>query len=291
MKKTWTIIELLKETQQYFKKSGIRTARLDSELLLSFCLKRDRVKLYVDFESPVTQEELSRFRELVRCRAKREPVAYILGYKEFWSLKIRVNRDVLIPRPETEVLVDEAVGILKETCRNNEQQRVLELGTGSGAIPLSLAKGKENIIVFSVDRSCKALKVAKENAGLYEFGNRVCLVCGDCLSTFNCKEKFDLIVSNPPYIRTGDIDGLEPEIKDYEPREALDGGRDGLVFCRNWIPKIPVLLKKDGWAAFELGDGQAQAVSQIFMSTDFYENIKIVKDYARHERVILARKK
>lgn len=291
MKKTWTIIELLKETQQYFEKSGIKTARLDSELLLSFCLKKDRVKLYMDFESPVTPEELSSFRELVRRRAKREPVAYILGYKDFWSLKIRVNRDVLIPRPETEVLVEEAVRILKKTCCNNEQQRVLELGTGSGAIPLSLAKGKDNIIVFSVDISCKALKVAKDNVSLYDFGNKVHLVCGDCLNPFKCEEKFDLIVSNPPYICTGDINRLEPEIRNYEPREALDGGKDGLDFYRKWIPKLPFLLKTHGLVALELGDGQAQAVSQIFMSSDFYENIKIVKDYARQERVILAQKK
>jgi release factor glutamine methyltransferase len=291
MKKTWTIIELLKKTQQYFEKSGIKTARLDSELLLSFCLKKNRVKLYMDFESPVTPEELSSFRELVRRRAKREPVAYILGYKDFWSLKIRVNRDVLIPRPETEVLVEEAVRILKKTCCNNEQQRVLELGTGSGAIPLSLAKGKDNIIVFSVDTSYKALKVARDNVSLYEFGNKVRLVCGDCLNPFKREEKFDLIVSNPPYICTEDINRLEPEIRNYEPREALDGGKDGLGFYRKWIPKLPFLLKTHGRVALELGEGQAQAVSQIFMSSDFYENIKIVRDYAQQERVILAQKK
>jgi release factor glutamine methyltransferase len=291
MKKSWTILLLLKETEQYFKKAGIKTARLDSELLLSDCLKKDRVNLYMDFESPVSSAELSEFRELVRRRAKREPVSYILGYKEFWSIKLSVNRDVLIPRPETEVLVEETVGILNKSGCNNEHQRVLEMGTGSGAISLALAKEKDNILVFSVDISCKALKKAKANVNTYGFDRKVILACGDCLNLFRREEHFDLIVSNPPYVRTAEIDRLEPEIKDYEPREALDGGEDGLDFYWKWIPKLPGLLKKDGWAALEMGEGQAQAVSQIFKSSESYKNIKIVKDYAKCDRVILAQKK
>lgn len=289
--KTWTIIELLKETQLYFTKKGIKTSRLDAELLLSHCLKKDRVKLYMDFESPVTSEELVSFRQLVRRRAKREPISYILGYKEFWSMKIRVTRDVLIPRPETEILVEETVGILSRCNHDSRLQKVLELGTGSGAISLALAKEKDHMIVFTVDISPKALKVAKDNITQCKLDNRIFLVCGNFLEPFIWDESFDIVVSNPPYICTKDIERLEPEIKDHEPRCALDGGKDGLSFYREWIPQLPALLKTNAWIALELGDGQAQAVFHLLSLSGFYKNIRIAKDYAQLERVILAQKK
>jgi release factor glutamine methyltransferase len=260
-------------------------------LLLSYCLKKNRVQLYIDFESNVSDEELSAFRELVRRRARREPVSYILGSREFWSINFTVKRDVLIPRPETEVLVEQAAKILLENAMDKKQIEVLEIGTGSGVIPVSLAKDHKNIVVFSVDISFKALKVAKVNVQSNGFDNRIMLVCGDSLRPFKNGKKFDMIVSNPPYVSSLEFDMLDPEIKNYEPKLALDGGKDGLYFYSEWIPELPFMLNTDGWFVFELGDKQADAVTGMFTSSNSFTKIKIVKDYAGRDRVILGKRR
>jgi len=296
MNKIWTVLELINETTAYFKKKGIESARLDAELLLAHCCNRARIQLYIDFERLVTAEELSIFRELVRRRAAREPVAYLTGYKEFWSLKIAVEKGVLIPRPETELLVEESVKIIKSPSEkvlqtSILQTSILELGAGSGALSIALAQELKQCIICATEICSAALKIAQRNSRAHGCSGRVHFIRGDSLTALRQKEVFDLIVSNPPYICSAAIAGLEPEIREHEPVEALDGGPDGLSFYRRWIPQMPVLLKRNGWAVLEMGAGQSAAISKLFQDTGTFADVQTVKDYAGHERIIRARKK
>jgi release factor glutamine methyltransferase len=291
MNRTWTVLELINETTAYFKKKGIESARLDAELLLAHCRNRARIQLYIDFERLVTAEELSAFRELVRRRAAREPVAYLIGYREFWSLKIAVEKGVLIPRPETELLVEELIKIFKPPSGERLQAAILELGTGSGALSIALAQELKQCSIYATDISSSALIIAQRNSRAHGCADRIHFIRGDSLAAFRQKEVFDLIVSNPPYICSAAVAGLAPEIRAHEPVEALDGGPDGLSFYRQWIPQMPVLLKSNGWAVLEMGAGQSVAISQLFQNTGAFADVQTVKDYAGHERIIRARKK
>jgi release factor glutamine methyltransferase len=282
----WTVLELIYETTGYFNKKAIASARLDAELLLAHCLGIDRIQLYIAFERPLTEAELSAFRELVRRRAAGEPVAYLTGYREFWSLKIRVRHGVLIPRPETELLVEEGIKMLK-TC--DREAAVLELGTGSGAIAVALAKEIKNSMTYATDISPSALAVARQNISEQGLQERIRLVCGNSLAPFRKSPLFDLIISNPPYICRGEIATLAVEIKDHEPLQALDGGDDGLVFYRQWIPHMPHLLRAGGGVILEIGAEQADAVSQLFRDAGF-PDVVTEKDYAGHSRAVIARR-
>jgi release factor glutamine methyltransferase len=286
MNKIWTIIELINETTGYFKKKGIESARLEAELLLANCLAIERIQLYIAFERPVSEEELSRFRETVRRRAAGEPAAYLTGYREFWSLKIRVQKGVLIPRPETELLVEEAIKLLKP---RDQEMAILELGTGSGAIAVALAKEIKNSVIYAADISAAALVVARSNIEEQGLQERIRLVCGNGPAPFKKGAQFDLIISNPPYICSRDIRMLAPEIKDHEPLQALDGGEDGLAFYRQWISQMPPLLRSGGCVVFEIGAEQAAAVSQLFRDAEEFTDIAIKKDYAGHSRAVIAR--
>ena len=285
--KNWTVIDLLKETQGYFEKCAVASPRLDAELLLAHCLQKDRIKLYLDFEYQLAAEELARFRELVRRRGKREPVAYITGYKEFWSLRLAVTPDVLIPRPDTEVLVEEAAKMMKLRITGGAC-RILDIGTGSGAIALALAKEIPDAAIVGLDVSAQALAVAQANARSFDFGDRVQFICGDSLRSVPDGERFDAIVSNPPYIPSADIDMLEPEIKNFEPRLALDGGPDGLDFYRALIPQMHRYLCAGGFVALETGATQGLAVSELLAATGSYGDVRLVKDYAQKHRVVCA---
>ena len=285
--KTWTVIDLLKETQAYFAKCGIATSRLDAELLLAHCLQIERIKLYLDFEYQLTSDELTRFRDLVRRRGKREPVAYITGYKEFWSLRMAVTPGVLIPRPDTEVLVDEVVKMVKLRATGSAC-RILDIGTGSGAIALALARELPDAEIIGLDVSSEALSVAQSNARSYDFGSRIKFICGDSLNALPEGECVDAIVSNPPYIPSADIETLEAEIKNFEPRLALDGGPDGLDFYRTWIPHMHRYLNANGFVVLEIGALQGQAVVELFASAGRYAAMHIVKDYAHKDRVVTA---
>ena len=286
MNKIWTIIELINETTGYFKKKGIESARLEAELLLANCLGIERIQLYIAFERPVSEEQLSRFRETVRRRAAGEPAAYLTGYREFWSLKIRVQKGVLIPRPETELLVEEALKLLKP---RDQEMAIIELGTGSGAISVALAKEIKNSVIYASDISASALAVARSNIEEHGLQERIRLVCGDGLAPFRQRALFDLIISNPPYICRREIGALAPEIKEHEPLQALDGGDDGLAFYRQWIPQMFSLLRSGGCVIFEIGAEQAAAVSQLFRGTEEFADITIKKDYAGHCRAVIAR--
>src|SRR5512139_3747345 len=285
MNRTWAVLELINETTAYFKKKNIESARLDAELLLAHCLNRERIQLYIDFERLVTADELSAFRELVRHRAAREAVAYLIGYRDFWSLKIAGEKGVLIPRQETELLVEEALKIFKRGAEDGLQITILEPGTGSGALSIALAQELKQCSIYATDISPAAIKIAQRNIRTHGCAGRVQFIQCDSMTSFRQKEIFDLIVSNPPYICSADMAGLAPEIREHEPVEALDGGPDGLSFYCQWISQMPVLLKNNGWAVLEMGAGQSAAVSKLFQNTGAFADVQKVKDYAGHERI------
>jgi len=278
----WTVLKLLQWTADYFRDKGIESPRLDAELLLSATLEMDRVALYVNFERPLIADELARYREKVRRRADHEPLQYILGETEFWSLPFSVNPAVLIPRADTEVLVEEA---LKEIdgCSS-----VLDVGTGSGAIAVALAHEKPEIKVTALDCSEDALEVARGNARRNGVVERVACLAGDLNSL--PPGPFDMIVSNPPYIPSRDWEQLMPEVRDHEPRLALDGGDDGLEAYRRIAVQALKILSPGGWLLVEVGIGQAAVVSALFKAAGLTEVVQR-DDYAGIPRVVMGQNK
>ena len=281
----WTIIALLQRTTRYFEEQTIESPRLDAELLLAFALGIARIDLYLRHDQPLNPEELQRFRALVKRRKAREPVAYITGTKAFWDLELAVSPEVLIPRPETECVVEAARAFL-ETYTGTSPRRLLDLGTGSGAIALSLAHDCRQDRVVAVDRSLAALAVAQRNCRHYQLQDRVDWVAGDWVDMLHVpKAAFDLIVSNPPYIPSAQIDELQPEITRYEPRRALDGGPDGLDCLRTIIRQAPPLLKPGGALMLEIGHDQYRAVQGLAEACHAYRDIACRPDYAGLDRV------
>jgi release factor glutamine methyltransferase len=281
----WTIIKLLQWTTTYFKEHGIESPRIDAELLLAFALGLTRIDLYLRHDQPLNQDELTRFRALVKRRAAREPVAYITGTKEFWELEMVVGPEVLIPRPETECVVEGILEFLK-TDNGPETRRFLDLGTGSGAIALALAQSCPTAWVTALDRSCRALAIADRNRRRHNLQDRVHLVAGDWLAPFSGPNaRFDVIVSNPPYIPSDQIDGLQPEIALYEPRPALDGGPDGLACLTEIIGTAPSWLLSGGALFLEIGHDQYPAVQRLAAESGAYRDITCRPDYSGKDRV------
>ncbi len=273
---TWTILKLLTWTKEYLAGKGVENARLEAEWLLSAALDLDRVGLYVNFEKPLLPEELTAFRGMIGRRAKREPLQYILGTQEFMGLEFRVTPAVLIPRHDTETLVLEAMS------RAGSAKRVLDLGAGSGCIAVTLAKLLPTAQVTAVDCSAESLAIAAENA---QRNNVTVRFFTGSLFEPLAGERYDLIVSNPPYIPTADLAGLQPEVREYEPRGALDGGADGLDFYRLIIPAAPSYLVSGGRLMVEVGIGQAEAVQELFAAAGFTE-IFIASDPGNVQRVV-----
>lgn len=278
---SWTVLKILRWTADYFRGKGIESARLDAELLLSATLAMDRVTLYVNFERPLNAGELSRYREKVQRRASREPIQYILAETEFWSLPFHVNPAVLIPRADTEVLVEEAL------TRMDRGGSVLDIGTGSGTIAIALAHERPEIRVTAIDCSEAALDVARGNARRNGVADRVSCLPGDLNSL--PPGPFDLIVSNPPYIPSRDWEQLMPEVRDHEPRLALDGGDDGLEAFRRIAVQAVRVLSPDGWLLVEVGIGQAKVVSALFRAAGLTDVLQR-DDYADIPRVVMGRK-
>jgi release factor glutamine methyltransferase len=277
----WTVLKLLQWTADYFRGKKIDSARLDAELLLSATLGMDRVTLYVNFERPLNADELSRYREKVQRRASREPVQYILAETEFWSLPFNVNSAVLIPRADTEVLVEEALKRIDGCCR------VLDIGTGSGAIAIALAHERPKVHVTAIDCSAAALEVARGNAQRNRVEDRVACLAGELKSL--PPGPFDMIVSNPPYIPSRDWEQLMPEVRDHEPRLALDGGDDGLEAYRLIAVQAVQILSPNGWLLVEVGIGQAAVVSALFRAAGLSDVLQR-DDYAAIPRVVMGRK-
>ena len=275
------ISELLHSGSRALKLKKIKTQQLDSELVLSNLLKQQRENLIINSNQNVSQNIILNFNKLITRRATREPLAYILKNKEFWSKDFFVDRNILIPRPETELLCESVIKIFK-----NKSLHVLDMGTGSGCIILSILSEIKNAKGIGIDVSRKAIEVAKKNSKQLGLNKRVKFINKPLEDIHGYK--FDLIVSNPPYIRTSDIKNLSEDVKRFEPKIALDGGKDGLDVIKKVIYKSNTILKKLGWLALEIGKGQHYKVSQILKKQKFKEEL-VVKDYRNNVRCILAR--
>ena len=282
MAETWTVLKVLRWTTDYFREKGIEGGRLDAEVLLADTLGLDRVGLYLHFDRPLSADELAAYRQRVGRRAQREPLQYILGATEFWSLSLRVTPEVLIPRADTEVLVEEALKKVTGTVS------ILDVGTGSGAIALALAHELPDARVEAVDISPEALALAEDNAGRHGLTGRMRFRQADLYQLEG--GPYDLVVANPPYIPLADMDGLMPEVRDHEPHLALRGGdTDGLAAYRALAASAAHLLNPAGWLLVEVGIDQAEAVRGLFVEAGLTE-IFTTRDLAGIERVVGGRK-
>lgn len=285
-----TITLLMGKSAAFLKGKGSATPRLDAELLLAEVLGMDRVDLYVNFDQPLNPGEIDRYRELIRRRGRGEPVAYILGRANFHNLTLKVAPTVLVPRPETEHAVEAALAILKGRDWSAAPPRVLDVGTGSGAIALAVAAAFPDAEVTAVDASEAALELAAENARGAALESRVTFSRSDLFDGLDPLDTFDIIISNPPYIAAAEWDSLPVDVRGYEPREALDGGEDGLDFYRCIVAEAHQLLKPGGSIILEIGYRQAAEVTRLLIDADRYRDLAVTQDYAGHDRVVVAQR-
>ncbi len=269
----WTTLAVLSWTAGRFAERGLGSARLDAEVLLAHVLKTTRVALYTGFDKPLEETELAAYRELIKRRLAGEPVAYLVGEQEFWSLPLAVDARVLIPRRDTETLVEVAL--------RAGGHRIADVATGSGAVALALAKERPEARILATDRSADALAVARANVERHGMADRIELRQGDLVEPLD--GEYDLIVANPPYVPTGDLAGLAPEVR-REPRLALDGGPDGLDVIRRLVPAARPLLVDGGTLAIEHGHDQGAAVRGLFEAAG-YRDVVTTSDLAGNERV------
>ena len=274
------LFELIKVGSNLLKKNKIRSHILDSEVLLSKTLNKSREEILINLDQKIDNQKILEFKRYLLRRSKNEPIAYILKEKEFWSKRFNVNKHTLIPRPETELLVDKLIKIYR-----GKKISILDIGTGSGCIIISLLDTLEQSTGLGIDISKKAILAAKKNAHKFNLLNRIKFLSKSVDNIFN--KKFDLIVSNPPYIETKDIKNLSNDIKKYEPIMALDGGNDGLDLIKKVIYKSKNILKIQGMLALEIGNEQIKKVSKILFDNNF--RIKhVIKDYKNNIRCVLA---
>lgn len=278
----WTVKDVLQWTADYFKTKSIETARLDAEVLLAHSLGVDRLHLYLNLDRPLVPSERARYRELIQRRARREPVARIVGTKEFWSIQFRTVPGVLIPRPDTETLVEVILREIKGKC----EPRLLEIGTGSGAVAIAVLKESPGARMVATDINTRALQVSRLNAGDAGVLGSLDLVAMDLFEAMAHGIEFDVIFSNPPYIPTGEIPGLDPEVRDFEPLIALDGGPNGLDVIRRLVLGSKRHLAKGGALILEIGEGQADAVGEILGHMAGLTRLETFRDLAGRTRVI-----
>jgi release factor glutamine methyltransferase len=275
------ILELLHSGSRALKLNRIETHQLDSELVLSSLLKKKRENLITNSDQKVSENIVFNFEKLIARRANNEPLAYILKYKEFWSKDFFVDRNTLIPRPETELLCENIIKLFKK-----KNLYILDIGTGSGCIILSILTEIKKAKGVGIDISRKAIEVARKNSSKLGLNDRVKFFNKPLENIYDYK--FDLVVSNPPYIRSSDIKNLSEDVKRFEPKIALDGGKDGLDVIKKVIYKSKTILKRLGWLALEIGYGQHYKVSQILKKENFKEEL-LVQDYKNNVRCVLAR--
>ena len=285
----WTTRRLLEWTADYFKGRGIENPRLEVELLLATALHTNRVGLYLRYDEVPTDPERTAFRELVKRRAAGEPSAYLIGHKDFYSLDFDVNADVLIPRPETETLVLEGVEFLRARAKENAGfvPRVLDIGTGSGALAVALARNLPAARLVAVDISASALAMAKKNAEKHSVADRIEFRESDLFAAVSADERFDLIVSNPPYVSQSEYDALDRSVRDFEPRIALLSGEKGTEIVARIVADAPAHLEPGGRLLVEISPMIAEASLELLQGSPFIQ-FNIINDYAGLKRVILA---
>ena len=279
VQRVWKLLDILEETSRFFAARGLENARLQAELLLAAVLEIKRLDLYLQFERPLHTEEVDVYRDYVRQRVQRVPMQYILGATAFRELELTVTPAVLIPRPETEVLVDVALELLPTGGR------ALDLCCGSGAIALSLKRELAEVAVVATDISQAALAVARANGASCEL--EIEWLSGDLFAAV--EGDFDLVVSNPPYVKSGDLDRLEPEVRDHEPRLALDGGADGLDCYRRIAHQASDHIRPGGYLLLEVGDGQSAEVEKLLAEVGRFAEVQTKPDLNEVPRVVVAR--
>lgn len=279
-----TVLEVIQNGARFLEDKGVDSPRLQVELLLAGVLQLPRLQLYLNFDRRLSDVEIARAREWVQRRGRREPLQHILGTANFLGLELEVTPDVLIPRPETELLAERAAKFLRE----REHPTVLDLGTGSGCLPIYLTHAVPDATALALDVSPAALAVARRNATTHGVDTRITFRESDGFAAVEREARFDLIVSNPPYIPAAEIATLQPEVRDFDPRLALDGGEDGLSFYRMLSEGAARFLKTDGKLMAEFGDGQADAVRRLFEARDWTVE-EVVSDYRPTPRFLIAR--
>lgn len=279
-----SVKEALTRGRQILRRAGVPEAAVDAEVLLAHVLATDRLALYRDEQRTLSFREWTHFRDLLARRARREPVAYLTGRKEFMGLTFAVNRAVLIPRPETELLVERALTLLS----GREAPVVVDVGTGCGAVAVSLAHYHPGAEVYATDISDAALSVARENAARHGLAHRVCFYCGDLLAPVAfLAGRVDLVVANLPYVPSGELARLPPDVRDYEPRAALDGGPNGLAPHRRLVPQAARTLRAGGILLAEVGPGQGRVLADLLVAAG-WRRTRVILDYGGRERVVEA---
>ena len=291
--KSWTIKDLLKVSTDYLQEKQIESPRLTAEVLLAFQLEMSRIALYLNLDQPLNDSEISGYRELIRRRIQREPLQYIIGVQEFWSLDFEVDPRVLIPRPETELLVEQALAINETiSAQDAALNRILDLGTGSGALSITLAKELPRARVWATDISDGALVLAVRNAEKHNVIDKIEFIRGDLwLPLMDRGITFDLIVSNPPYVSDEEYGSLPPEVHDYEPRISLDGRKDGMHYIRKIIEGCENFLSPGGWLLLEMAPGQTEKALELIENIETLEKGTRIRDYSHRYRVVYAQKR
>ena len=276
-----TVLESLQLSTDFLEKKGIESARLNAELLLAEILKCKRLDLYLKFDQPLKENEVGIYREWISRRGKFEPFQYITGNVEFYGLPFKVTPDVLIPRPETEILVEEVI----KYCKNKSGLKILDIGTGSGNIPVALAKNLNDADITAIDISENALIIAKENSSINGVVEKIHFIAAD-INNYTSNHQFDVIISNPPYVSKEEYPTLQKEIINFEPMIAVSDSNDGLDFYRTIAERSKILLKSSGKIFLEVGKDQAKYLADILEKNDFI-NISFVKDYQQIDRVVV----
>ena len=285
-----TVLEAIQRSTEFLARKGVDSPRLQAELLLAHLLKQPRMRLYLDFERALTPAQIDGLRELIKRRGQREPLQHIMGSTSFCGLEIAVSRDVLIPRPETELLAERGWTFLSQlSTLNSRPSTALDFGTGTGCLAIALACKCPAAEVYAIDISPEALALAHQNAARHGLAERIRFLQGDGFAALPEGARFDLIISNPPYIPSGDIASLQPEVRDYDPPRALDGGPDGLNYGRHLATESAPFLRPHGFLMLEFGDGQAESLRQIFEEQKWVVEA-IQEDYAHQPRIMVAQR-
>ncbi len=290
MSESWTVLRLLTWTTDYLKSHGSESPRLDAEVLLAHARGCERIMLYAAFDSIVDDETRAKFRDLVKRRATGEPVAYLVGSREFYSLNFRVTSAVLIPRPETEFVVVAVLDAVKEGRGQKSDVLIADVGTGSGAIAVTVAKHELAAKVVAIDISAAALAIARENATTLGVAERIEFLEGDLLASLPAEPRFGVIASNPPYIGEGEIGSLAPSVINHEPRQALIAGPTGTEIIERLIPQAAERLLPNGWLILEVSPIIADRVVDLLAANGRFEPATIIKDLANLARVVKARR-